>query len=604
MEQFLRALAISLLILCACPSTASAVHMVLEQRNDGSSTHRAIDLSQIGDGIDPVLQFILMDEPADLGTVQILWVASEKPIRWNRTADEASYSFVEYAKLIPGSFIEYRVYSSRLGNELAELRHLRMAGDTDFSVDGEKINSLSDDAYELRAHLHVPNRPRKTLVQQIIVQDFDGDPDGEIIPESGANRPATPTLKPGNGWEQNTPRPAAVGSPQHPGFAYPAIAQWAVVPHQVFSDNFTIGTAAFHSYGIDRVDFSVNGGPWVSIDTMKLNPRTKASEYFVNLNAANFKDGKIVVRAIAYPKHGIPRVLEDLELFANASGTLQFPVIELDAGSHELTGLSALTPKENGWLTIRPKPGVAKEDCVITQIDRVSAGGNLKIQGLTITHDGGNDFLYGKDTGEGWVWLDDVKVVGNGRNNPTSWLVHLWGRQFYTDCEISEVSSVFHGGGGSLFARNVYIFDTYEDVFRAFGYAANISIDGVDRGDQNSHPDLFEFATGWKQSNIIFQNIRARDAFAQGIAGGNIEDLAIINCDVVTPGWSAMQIGRGLKNILIEDSRFLGGARFREADPDGVVIRNSELGWQLPYLPENWDQSGIKVIDHPHKIRR
>ena len=79
---------------------------------------------------------------------------------------------------------------------------------------------------------------------------------------------------------------------------------------------------------------------------MAANPRTDIDEYFVNLNAGQFVDGKVTVRAIAYPKHGKPRVLNDLELFANAGGSMEFPVLELGAGTHHLQSLSALTPKE------------------------------------------------------------------------------------------------------------------------------------------------------------------------------------------------------------------------------------------------------------------
>lgn len=439
------------------------------------------------------------------------------------------------------------------------------------------------------------------LANEATTQADLGDNTQSVAPATPpvATSSTTPTLIPGAGWSSSTIEPGSVGDPKHPGYPHYAIARWAVVPHQAFAGNFTIGVAAFHSYGIDRVEFSVNNGPWASASEMLTNPRTRADEYFVNLDASKIPDGKVTVRAIAYPKIGRPRLLDDLVLFANSNGTLKFPVIELGAGTHNLSGLSASTPKDQGWLTIRPKPGVKKEECIITGIDRVSGGGRLKIQGVTFKAKGGMDMLYGLRDENSWVWLDNVSVIGNGRTDMTAWLVHLWGRQFYTDCDITKVRSVFNGGGGLLFARNIVIRDIYEDVFRAFGYVANVTIDGVDRGDSDHHPDVFEFATGWTQQQIIFHNVVAREAYSQGMAGGNMRDVAMINCDIETPGWSALQVGREMVNVLIQDSRFRGGARLRDALPDGVVIRDSSLGWQAPFLPENWSQPGVTVLPLP-----
>lgn len=593
MKKRFVSLFICALFTCMPHAAGDIVHMVLEQDEKGEATHRAADLSPIGDGIDPVLQFILFETPADPAIAQVLWQASETPILWQRTVEQKQYRFVEYAVLPQGGRLEYHISRHQDGAELTSLSHTRFSGDQNYGLDASIIDGLPNSQYVVEAHLIVADRPVQIMKQRLDVVDFAPVPGDGQDPEPEQ----TPTLEPGEGWEGNIDVPVRVGDPKHPGYALTAIARWAVVPHQVFDGEFTVGVAAFHGYGIDHVAFSVENGPWINVDEMKINPRTGAKEYFVKLDAGRFTDGKVVLRAIAYPEHGQPRLLEDLELFANSSGSVRFPVIELGAGKHRLTGLSDRVP-DSGWLTIRPKPGVAKEDCVITGIDRVLTEGHLKVQGVTMTHDGGNDFLYGKETGKGWVWLDDVKVVGNGRNNATSWLVHLWGKQIYTNCDISKVRSVFHGGGGNLFARNVDIHDTYEDVFRAFGYVANVTIVGVDRGDTNWHPDLFEFSDRWTQSQVIFHNVTARQAHAQGIFGGNMKHVAMVDCDVVTPGWNAMQASKSLKNVVFQNTRLHGGARFRDADPDGVVIRNSLIGWRDPFLPEGWKHPGVTVLEH------
>ena len=156
-------------------------------------------------------------------------------------------------------------------------------------------------------------------------------------PNGGGGGGAGPVLVPGNGWLDSTDQPAAVGTQGDKGWDAKVIARWDVVPNQTFSGNFDIGVTAFHINGVDRVDFSVEGGPWVSVDETSVNPRTGVWEYWVTLDAEAFDDdGHIEVRAIAWPENaGIPRVLagefndesamlgeHSLELFANANGTL------------------------------------------------------------------------------------------------------------------------------------------------------------------------------------------------------------------------------------------------------------------------------------------
>ena len=80
-------------------------------------------------------------------------------------------------------------------------------------------------------------------------------------------------------------------------------------------------------------------------------------------------------------------------------------------------------------------------------------------------------------------------------------------------------------------------------------------------------------------------------------------DVAMINCDVHTPGWAALQIGGKLENVVFQDSSFRGGALLRDAQPDGVIIRNSALGWRDPFLPENWNQRGVTVLEHPFDLK-
>ncbi|HPA06548.1 MAG TPA: hypothetical protein PLB67_19130, partial [Candidatus Hydrogenedentes bacterium] len=155
------------------------------------------------------------------------------------------------------------------------------------------------------------------------------DASGNPAPRAVATKAfyAHAVLEPGSGFTAPTPQPPAIGSGA--GADAKAIARWDVVPYQTFDDLFEIGVVAFHINGIDRVEFSLDGGPWTAVKEMTLNPRTNVVEYWTALDASRSPDGPVEVRAIAYPKKGIPRVLggEDvtvangehsMPLFANA----------------------------------------------------------------------------------------------------------------------------------------------------------------------------------------------------------------------------------------------------------------------------------------------
>ncbi len=150
-------------------------------------------------------------------------------------------------------------------------------------------------------------------------------------------------LEPGSGFPEPTPQPPAIGS--GPGADAKAIARWDVVPYQTYDGLFEIGVVAFHINGIDRVEFLLDDGPPLAVHEMTLNPRTNVVEYWTSLDAARSPDGPVEVRAIVYPKTGVPRVLQgslddklnvtrgmhSMPLWANAGGALQEFILHVDA---------------------------------------------------------------------------------------------------------------------------------------------------------------------------------------------------------------------------------------------------------------------------------
>jgi|GEM_PF-3584510 len=152
-----------------------------------------------------------------------------------------------------------------------------------------------------------------------------GDGGGGIGGGGGGGVPSGEIIAPGSGFNGPTAQPATVGNPGDYGYDARAIARWDVVPDQIFESTFNIGVVAFHMAGMDRVDFIAEDGTPVAIGEPTLNPRTGVVEYWGTLQASDFQDGRVEVRAIAYPLKGEPRVLEPLVLWADAHGGLEQP---------------------------------------------------------------------------------------------------------------------------------------------------------------------------------------------------------------------------------------------------------------------------------------
>lgn len=191
-------------------------------------------------------------------------------------------------------------------------------------------------------------------------------------------------LVPGPGWNGETVVSQYVGfdislsEDRRPaGWDAKAIARWDVVPYQTFTGDFNVGVVAFHMNGIEKVSFSVNGGPWTDVREMTVNPQTANNsgigvqtdgivEYWATLRANTFKktdgtlyDGPVEVRAIAWPTIGAPRVLQGLVnpsvpdgvmsmiLHANGGGTLTGRTVYV-ANSGSDTNVGTLdSPKQN-----------------------------------------------------------------------------------------------------------------------------------------------------------------------------------------------------------------------------------------------------------------
>ncbi|MBX2851394.1 MAG: hypothetical protein KTR15_06585 [Phycisphaeraceae bacterium] len=584
MHTVLRALVVVAAVLGAGLSAAGTpvhmVHMVYEQEEDGSATHRAVDLTSIGDGIDPVLQFILLDEPTEPTTAQVLWQASAKPVHWNSTAAEHDWRFVDHAVLPAGSSIEYRVFLGEAGFELFPLRHTRTEEDENFGVDPTVIDLLPNATYELQAHISVPDRPGKVLKQRISVSQSEE----EVEPDPPPVEEQLLMLEPGTGFVGETKQPAQIGN-----VSEIAIAQWNVVPQQQISGEFHLGVVAHHIDGIDHVAISVDGGPWAKIFEASINPRTGSEEYWATLDVVDRK-GWQEVRAIAVPKAGQPRLLSSIRLYAGENDKL-FPQIVLQPGTYDAQKLIGPAPKQGeGWITIRAADGVDRSKVIITG-NASSSGRHLRFENITRKMTKWDEHNSRRNSNS-WWWFDDCRIEGNRQ---TRWILNEGGRQYYTDTTITDINATFQSA--LLLARNVKVERAIEDVCRSFGMMVNVTIEELDRGEfTKKHPDLFQWH-GSDLNNFIAQDVTSLNNVGQGLFSGAIRNSAFVRMNInVSGNYYGLHMLNKTRNVLLKDFNVRGGfgcilrPDFRFFVPEGqrLVIENSSR-------VRNADLPGIEV---------
>lgn len=228
-------------------------------------------------------------------------------------------------------------------------------------------------------------------------------------------------LTPGAGFTGPTEQPAAVGTPEMQGYDAKAIARWDVVPYQTFTGNFHVGVVAFHMNGIDRVDFSVNGGAWKSVREMKHNPRTNVWEYTALLKASDFADGPVEVRAVAWPRGaGEARVLgapfdgitagtgsHALPLFANGGNTLSTKTVYVAASGDDSRAGTLDAPVrtfDRAFRVVRTGGAPVQADVIVTEAGTYSLP----------TYSSGND-MYGSllTSTAGWVTIKSAGSLGS-----------------------------------------------------------------------------------------------------------------------------------------------------------------------------------------------
>jgi hypothetical protein len=457
-----------------------------------------------------------------------------------------------------------------------------------------------------------------------------------MSPSVSAQAATTRVLAPGAGFVGSTPQPPAVGDPGAFGYGAKAIARWDVVPHQTVTDTLNVGVVAFHINGIDRVEFSLNGGTWTAIAKSSLNVETNVHEYWVTVDANTFAQAAPVdIRAIAHPTVGVPRVLEEVRLYADpggivsASNPVRYVSPTGDDGNDGLTPQTAkkdmalaidsmavpgegrvvpagasvyllpgvhtwkhpafpqnLTSQAEGsWLNIQAAPGYARGD--VTVRTDVAADGHPYMLSLTRVHWRHVTFDRGlmpyMHTAGAQVWHDHVKVDGQDRFAPTTSFAHgeATGGRWVTDSVLTNLSD---GAQGTTLMRNVEISNTVTGGPWMAPFVVNTTITNVDPGATGAHPDLWR--TMGSMENVILYGFTTPDWDKQGGSIGlglftdtgdgvlfQYDGIAVVDCHISSGAGVGVTFGLGgnISHMYVKDSSFRGCAYWH---PDRYSAEN------------------------------
>ncbi len=255
--------------------------------------------------------------------------------------------------------------------------------------------------------------------------------------------------------------------------------------------------------------------------------------------------------------------------------------VYLMAGDHEWGRYSSALESrtEDAWLTIRPAPGLTREQVRITS---ASDAAGLKLA-----------LVHAKD-----LTVFETKLTASG-TNPAIWLegcvmrcaqpatqvifapAQMWaGGVFVTDCEYRDT---FRAAMGTTIVRNTLIDGVGADALRMPKLVANVEIRNVLPVGRAAHRDICQFTDSCE--NVIVYGLRAvENISAQGIfarratnnPGGRIVGAAFVNY-LVRPINHYGQWSMPADHILMWHFEFLGRPfRFRE-DGDGLPTHLSNI---------------------------
>lgn len=451
-------------------------------------------------------------------------------------------------------------------------------------------------------------------------------------------QPTGNMLTPGSGWSGSTSTPSAVGSSSNKWYTEKSISNWDVVPYQRITGSvFNLGVVAFHGGGIDYVSIGVDGN-WVDVHEMTYNDRTDVHEYVAVLDLSQFSQDQYEFRAIAYPNHGKPRLLESLKLFVDPAGS-SFPVAWVDENGSDSADGTESDPfrtvqraireiaTENGgradggtvyckagqitfntssghgrattvehYVTVTRAPGTSRDDVVFVDFGDGTDTKYIKIQGvkLDISDQGGTSNIPGASQDDtDHIWFEDCLFRGGGRTEepggqygPGPVKYGDYARYYMTDTVIENT------GNGPKFihlSRNLTIRAVAEDAFRNPKTLINTLVEDQWKPTGSPlHADTIQFHGNGTMENRIFYNFQAIDIavnngvqvfFAKSDNGAQLENTALVNWMVDVHSnihWSKIKIGG--RHLLMWNCEF----------------RNQRFEWIPDYYGDEMTKSSVR----------
>ena len=433
-----------------------------------------------------------------------------------------------------------------------------------------------------------------------------------------------------------------------------AMARWNFVPSQILGVTFNVGVVAFHAYGIDRVEFFLDAAttPNGVMHSRTFNPESDTNEYWMSVSPATLTPGLHTIRAVAYPNRGLPRhldgdniqtslygqrkmtfIADPLNTFprreryvsptalgsdTTGTGTSFAPfatimkaarsihdanglcadggIINLMTGGHtygQFTNQLAFTTN-NTWLTIRPAPGVASEDCPIVRSALGLRTKLVKFENITVKANNSTSPLLGHKGPVNWcaMWGDNCNLIGRGLTFDDQYYA-LWNMKFFTN---SSAGNSRDGFRECELLRNCHIDEISSDAFQATPLVVNCSCRFIsDEASSEFHPDLHQFySQGALHSNAILYGVELiQESQTQGLFTGDIghpgiKDFAIVNVSAgVTSPWRVFQYHPPVNHMLVQNVNITGSSQFRHDTnfvAKDVVLRNVTIDGQLAPL--------------------
>lgn len=374
-----------------------------------------------------------------------------------------------------------------------------------------------------------------------------------------------------------------MGKADDPWFETPVTARWTAVPYQTIGVPIRVGLAAFHPNGIERVDFSVNGGPIVSVSREAVNPTTGEREYSTEVSPG---PAGIEVRAVAYPRiAGVPRrfvgpiPVRSTSNFDDNSGEHSFfafsgkdePKTVRVQGQAEFS--RALAAAEDGSRILITEPGLynphgaglpaIRNMCWVSvegAVPGVNIGGGgpdqrllpniarLRWTGVTFRP---ATFRYLNEGGRGETWLDGC-VLADGLDVVKPGGLAFRGNLWCTNCHAVRC----HYGFTTAELVRRCTADTVLDVFMRSGCVLSCEIQGMTISDEQMsahHPDIYQsFGT---MRNIFVRGVKTVKPIANAQAlfinqplrpgvmmkGALFSEISVLSSQGGKPPFSQMQ---------------------------------------------------------------